>query len=136
MIRKPTLASAMTPFPLAIDLNAQVQEADQMMRKHGIHHLPVTDGRTIIGTLSAYDIAARAHHDMPVADCYVPEPYLVEIDVPLETVLAEMAAHHLEATIVMRQGRLAGIFTQHDVCRTFAAFLHVVFPPPPDDEAA
>lgn len=136
MIKKPTLASAMTPFPLAVEVTAPVSDADQLMRKHDIHHLPVTDGRNIVGTLSAFDIASRAQRDTAVADCYVPEPYLVEIDVPLEAVLTEMAVHRLEAAIVMRHGRLAGIFTQHDVCRTFAAHLHAAYPPPPDDQVA
>lgn len=136
MTRKPSLATAMTPFPLAVDAASNVSDADRLMRKHGIHHLPVTDGRTIIGLISAFDIAARVQHEMSVRDCYSPEPYLAEIETPFEQVLLDMATHHLEAVIVMRQGRLAGILTQQDVCRTFAAHLNAAYPAPPDDEAA
>ncbi len=126
----------MTPFPLAVAVAAPVSDADLLMRKHGIHHLPVTDGRDIVGVISAFDIAARAHRPVAVSECYVPEPYLVDIEVPLEEVLSEMATDRLEVAIVMRQGRLAGIFTQHDVCRTFAAHLIASYPPPPDDQVA
>lgn len=136
MNRKPSLASAMTPFPLAVDANSNVSDADRLMRKHGIHHLPVTDGRTLIGIISAFDIAARVQHEVAVRDCYSPDPCLVEIETPFEEVLLDMAANHLEAVIVTRQGRLAGILTQQDVCRTFAAHLKAAFPAPPDDEAA
>jgi CBS domain-containing protein len=37
----------MTPFSLAVAVAAPVSDADLLMRKHGIHHLPVTDGRDI-----------------------------------------------------------------------------------------
>ncbi len=136
MVKKPTLASAMTPFPYAVPKSATIEEADTLMRKHAIHHLPVTEEREIIGLLSAFDIASRAHKPGLVGDFFTPEPFVVDIDTPLESVLFEMADHRLEAAVVTRHGRLAGIFTQVDACRTFAAHLNAAYPPSPEDLVA
>jgi acetoin utilization protein AcuB len=136
MIKKPTLAAAMTPFPYAVDLDAQVADAEALMQKHGIHHLPVTHGQDLVGIVTARDLAARAHHTVRVRDCYLPDPYIVELGTPLDEVLFRMAARHIGSAIVTRQGKLAGIFTHVDACRTFAAHLRAQYPEPTDDQAA
>ena len=136
MHRKPTLATAMTPFPHAADVDAPAVEAEALMKSHGIHHLPVTcDGR-IVGMIGAHDLADRDTHDWLVRDVYRSEPYIVELTAPLENVLETMLARRIDSAIVVRQDKLAGIFTQIDVCRSYLALLRECFPPPPDDDIA
>ncbi len=47
-----------------------------------------------------------------------------------------MAENRLDAALVVKKGRLAGIFTLTDACRCFAEHLRRRFPPDSDDEAA
>ena len=136
MHKKPTLLAAMTPFPHAIDLHAPVQDAAAMMAHHEIRHLPVTDSNALVGIVSARDLAEHEAGNWLVADVYRGDPYVVEADFPLEAVLQTMATRHLGAVIITRHGRLAGIMTTVDVCRTFAVHLRTIYPEPPDDEAA
>lgn len=42
-----------------ISLNAELKDAHQMMKDHGIRHLPVMDGKEIVGIVSERDILAN-----------------------------------------------------------------------------
>ncbi len=140
MHKKPSLKKAMTPFPYSIDLEASVAEARQLMADHDVHHLPVCSGSELVGMLTARDIASlqvKAEAlQLLVKNCYAPDPYVVELDAPLDEVIEEMAERHIGSAIVMRHGRLAGVITHVDICRSYADFLREVFPPPGDDLVA
>jgi CBS domain-containing protein len=47
-----------------------------------------------------------------------------------------MARDHIGAALVVRRGKLVGIFTVTDACRLFAEWLRVRFPGSGGDEAA
>jgi acetoin utilization protein AcuB len=140
----PSLASAMTPFPYSIALDASLDDADRLMKEHGIHHLPVTENHDVIGIVTQRDmVAALARRKargrntrLAVSDIYVPEVYLVDLNEPLKNVLKVMAEKHIGSAVVTRHGRLAGVFTSVDACRCFADFIDDVFPDPGDDRAA
>ena len=136
MHKKPTLAAAMTPFPYAIDAEARIAEAAAMMEKHHIHHSPVTVGQQIGGIVSARDIADRGTREWLIRDVYTADPYIVDLNTPLDEVLFTMATRHIGSAIVTRHDKLAGIFTTVDVCRSFAALLREFFPTLPDDLVA
>jgi CBS domain-containing protein len=100
----PTLASAMTPFPYSIALDAPLDEADRLMKEHGIHHLPVTENHDVVGIITQRDMAAafarrkargRSTNKMSVSDLYVPEVYLVDLNEPIQNVLRVMAERHI-----------------------------------------
>ena len=124
----PKLASVMTPFPYSIAIGASVEEAKKLMKKHHIRHLPVTKKEQVIGILSERDIyltkAIIAQFaddvDIKVSEAFVPKPYKVELDEPLEVVLREMAERHIGSAIVTKKGKLAGIFTSTDACLAYA----------------
>ena len=136
MVKKPTLAALMTPFPYAIALDAPITEASSVMEDHGIHHLPVVDGQALVGIISARDIADRDTRPWLVRDVHAPDPYVVDLGAALDDVLFSMAERHIGSAIVTRHGKLAGIFTHVDACRGFAAFLRELYPLPPDDLVA
>ncbi len=111
----------------------------RLMEDHSVHHLPVTENHTIVGVVSHRDIiAARAEgkDTAAVSDVLVANPYLVDLNEPIENVLSAMAGRHIGSAIVTRQGRLAGIFTWVDVCRCFAEYIRTRFPRGGGDEAA
>jgi acetoin utilization protein AcuB len=140
----PSLASAMTPFPYSIALDAKLEDAEKLMKEHDIHHLPVTEDHEVVGIITHRDIVASLARrksrgrstSLAVSDIYVPEVYTVDLNEPLVSVLREMAARHIGSAVVMRHGKLAGVFTSVDACQCFAEFIDEVFPDPGGDQAA
>jgi CBS domain-containing protein len=57
----------MTPDPQSVSPDTSVEEAADIMLKHGFRHLPVVEGRTVCGVVSLRDLFAtrirrpRAH---------------------------------------------------------------------------
>jgi acetoin utilization protein AcuB len=136
--RIPSIATAMTPFPYSIAAEAKVEEAVEMMRTHGIHHLPVMRGETLIGLLWHRDVRVAQRllpgdDGLTVDKLCSPAPYIVELSERLDLVVLEMANRRSGAAMVTRQGRLAGILTTTDVCRLLGETLRDGVIPPDDD---
>jgi CBS domain-containing protein len=135
MKRIPQIKSVMTTFPYSVDADAPVSEALEFMREHRIRHLPVTEKTDVIGLISDRDIKLMLGPDfaypdadeLKVRDAMVAEPYTVDLSERLDRVLAHMAEHHIGSVVVMRHGRLAGLFTTSDACEAFAEFLRDQF---------
>jgi acetoin utilization protein AcuB len=132
----------MTPFPYSIERDAPLTEALALMEAHKVRHLPVTEGRTVVGVLADRDIQAALHGTsceegaLRVRDLYVDDPYIVSLDEPLDAVLLSMAERHIGSAIITKGGKLAGMFTSVDACRCFGEYLREQFPHPGGDEAA
>lgn len=128
----------MTPFPYSIASDAKVSEAVEMMKEHGIHHLPVMRGQNLIGMLWHRDVRmahqlAPSNEDLSVMEVCSSETYIVELTERLDLVVLEMANRRSGAAIVTRHGKLAGILTTTDVCRLFGETLQDGVMPPDDD---
>ena len=141
----PSVKLAMTPFPFCVDAGASLADARAMMVEHGIHHLPVKEHGELVGVISGREVAlgtaitsARGSDAEPcVRDAAVLHAYVVEDATPLDAVVAHMAEHRLGSAIVVRRGKLVGVFTVTDACRVLAAWLRERFPgPPPPDQVA
>ncbi|MGH7288228.1 MAG: CBS domain-containing protein [Myxococcota bacterium] len=138
--RMPSVGVAMTPFPYAVGPDASVREVEQLMDTHRIRHIPVQDDGRVLGIVSERDLHHLVHAALPEADksrvrvrhLLLPDPYVVEMSAPLDEVAAEMAARHLGSAIVLRHGRLAGVFTAVDACRLLAEFLRDRFETGPE----
>lgn len=123
-MRIPRINSVMTPFPYSVEADASLDAARAMMARHAIRHLPVMDGESLVGVVSQ-NALERIHTSESAAtarvkDVMLDDPYEVEIGEPLERVLFHMADLHLECALVVKDGRLAGIFTMIDAYRRFA----------------
>ena len=128
MKRIPSIKTVMTAFPYAIEPDATVDEALEVMRSHNIHHLPVTMDSDLTGMVSSRDIQLMiARHDnaegLKVRDVMTEGTYTVDLSERLDSVLHRMSEHQLRAVVVTRKGKLVGIFTQIDACGKFAEFL-------------
>ena len=121
----PRINSVMTPFPYSVEADARLAEAARMMARHKIHHLPVIDDGQLIGVVSQRRLeAGESDEGTSVRDVMFAEPYIVEIGEPLEKVLTQLADRHLECALVVKDDRLAGIFTMIDAYRRYARELH------------
>ncbi len=131
----PLIKSAMTAFPYFIEVDAGLKAATKMMERHGIRHLPVKDGDELIGVVSDRDIK-RAKRELHVSDIVVRETYIVDLTERLDSVLLHLAQRHIGCALVVKEGRLAGIFTTTDACRVFGEYLRSLFPTEPGDDVA
>ena len=145
MRKTPTLKTAMTPFPYSVDVNASFEEASELMGRHNVRHLPVTEGQNVVGVITDRDMtsAMQVHSksgvtagDLNVRDLYILDPYVVNVDEPLDNVLLTMAERHIGSAIVVKAGKLVGMFTSVDACRTFGEYLRENFPHPTDGAVA
>ncbi len=140
----PSLKKAMTPFPYSVERGAPLAEARQVMDQYRVRHLPVTEGHELVGIITDRDLRSalalpmnrRVVSNLTVKDLYVSDAYVVDLNEPIETVLLTMATRQIGSALVTRQGRLAGVFTAVDACRSFGEYIEETFPRPDGDEAA
>lgn len=134
--RIPTVASVMTPFPWVIETDQLLAQAKAMMIRRHFRHLPVVEDGVLIGVVTDRDIHiaesstgdAEARSNLRVIDAVMRDAYIVGIHEPIDAVLDEMAARHTGFALVVKDDRLAGIFTASDACNRFAEFLRRMFP--------
>jgi len=144
MNQKPLLKLLMSPFPYSIDIDAPAAEALEQMQTHSFHHLPVTDGHELVGIITERDIknfqsgaVLQGNSGHPgVRELYIHDAYIVDINEPLDNVLMEMSARHIGSVLVTRKGKLAGVFTSSDACRSFGEYLRKRFPRDDGNDAA
>lgn len=127
----PMLKTAMTPFPFTIELDRSLSDAVTMMGEHGIHHLPVTENGELAGVITDSDIKwaldplgpLKQRDELQVRDVCRREVYAVDIHESLVKVLLEMSQQHIGSALVLKHGKLVGIFTTTDACHQFAQLL-------------
>jgi acetoin utilization protein AcuB len=134
--RIPTVAAVMTPFPWVVEQSEPLSSVKQMMIRRHFRHVPVVEDGTLIGVVTDRDIHIaesstadpEARASLRVNDALMRDAYVVGIHEPVDTVLDEMASRHIGFALVVKDGRLAGIFTASDACTRFAEFLRRMFP--------
>jgi len=144
MKKMPLLKTAMTPFPYSVELDATFDEASELMGRHSVRHLPVTDGGAVVGVITDRDMTSAMNLfssagntlSLGVKDLCMKDPYIVSVDEPLDKVLMTMAERHIGSAIVTKAGKLVGMFTSVDACRSYAEFLGAHYPRPDGNTAA
>jgi len=139
----PSLKSVMTPFPWFIHIGDRLGRAAEVMAERDIRHLPVTGDGKLVGVLTERDLqlvmgsaaSPEQRASLTVRDACILDAYVVETSEPLDRVLLTMARRHIGSALVVKNGKLAGIFTVTDACRCFAELLESRFPEIGDDIA-
>ncbi len=129
----------MTPFPHAVSALEEVETAEAMFQQYGIHHLPVMRDHQLVGILSEADVlSARAvlgqlqgPLDLVVWSICTRDPYIVDLHTPLNEVCDQLANRHIGSALVTKNDKLAGIITNTDLLRHYAALLREVAQDPP-----
>jgi acetoin utilization protein AcuB len=137
----PAIKSVMTPFPYSVDISKTLQFAQDFLQKHKLGHLPITNNDELSGVISQREIYFYSQQQsdnetVKVADIPLQNKYIVDLNERLDRILLNMADKRLDCALVTKHGRLVGIFTSTDVCRSFARYLEDQFGPPSGDEAA
>lgn len=144
MKKMPVLKTVMTPFPYSVDVDASFDEASELMGRHSVRHLPVTQDCAVVGVITDRDMtsAMNLHSSsgnngsLSVRDLYMTDPYIVSIEEPLDDVLLRMAERHIGSAIVTKANKLVGMFTAVDACYSFGMHLREHYPRPKGDDAA
>lgn len=125
-----TIETVMTPCPWTIHAEDRLVHARDVMERNAIRHLPVTEDGALAGVVSQREVElllrsapAERAASLVVRDAIARDPYVVECGAPLIGVLETMAGRHIGSALVVREGRLVGIFTAVDACRCFADHL-------------
>jgi acetoin utilization protein AcuB len=140
----PSVGIAMTPFPHFVRANDSATSVERLMQEHDIRHIPVQEEGRVVGLISERDLHRLVNPALPTVDkaairardISLPDPYVVEMDTPLDQVAAAMAERHIGSAIVVRNGKLVGILSTTDVCQTLSGVLASYFANPSGGDAA
>lgn len=118
----PKISKYMTTTPDAINFDATIAEAMNVMEKHNIRHLPVIKNKTVFGLLSDRDVksilafAGSNPKTIKVGEICTDKPYITQPEALLTDVATEMAEQKYGSALVMDNGKLVGIFTTTNAC--------------------
>lgn len=124
-----TVREAMTTAVHSVGAEQPLSVAHEMMRKHGIRHLPVLHGGKIVGVVSDRDLRFLESVQeidparVKVEEAMSTDAYTVGPADSLAKVAREMAEHKYGSAVVLDGGKVVGILTTTDLCRTLAALL-------------
>ena len=127
----PSIAVLMQPFPYFVDPNTSVVQIRELMKSHNIRHIPIQQKEHIVGIISERDlprignsaIVPPVTEEIPVRNIMTLDPYAVEIDTPLTTVIFEIIQRKIGAAIILSSGKFVGIVSVIDICRAFGELL-------------
>ena len=120
----------MSPDPITVAPHTTVSEARQLLAEHGFRHLPVVDGRELVGIVSDRDVAinpralraaVRNHtvgdlidDDRPVEAVMSRDPHVIEEGATVEAAARLLVSRHINALPVVDGRTLVGIITSVD----------------------
>lgn len=134
MKRIPQISALMQAFPRHLDGQTSLAEARHFMHTHQLNCLPVLDAsHRVLGVVTLAELSAC--EGMALASLAHPVP-TVDASERADKVLALLAEAGHEQVLVLRRGRLAGLFSRADACRQFASFLRAPFAPADGDDIA
>jgi acetoin utilization protein AcuB len=119
----PVLRDYMTPAPVTVNAQRSLAAAANLMREHGVRHLPVLDGGRVAGLVSERDLLmVEAIPSVNPTVVRVEEAMVENVfcaapgDSVAETVAA-MIERKLSSAVIVEGERVAGVFTTIDALR-------------------
>ena len=110
-----------TPDPITTNEDTSIDDLRRLMEEHGIRHLPVVRGDTVVGVISDRDVrvvsglTVTEKLQVRAADIMAPDPLTVSATTPLDDVAYAMSEQKVGSVIVNDDnGRFIGIFTASD----------------------
>ncbi|MFA7585628.1 MAG: CBS domain-containing protein [Novosphingobium sp.] len=110
-----------TPNPVTAGEDMLIDDLRRLMEEHGIRHLPIVRGGTVVGVISDRDARLVAGLDFEkklqvrAADIMASDPLTVSAATPLDEVAYAMSEQKIGSVIVNDEnGQFLGIFTVTD----------------------
>ncbi len=131
MQRKDLISSIMTADPQTVDVGRKLSEVRRLMAENRFHHVPVVDGRRLVGLLTATDMVRLSitayGADAQTVDAMLDAQFSIQqvMTTGLFTVHKEQTVHHAAdklrrgsfhcLPVVDDDGELEGIVTSTDL---------------------
>lgn len=110
-----------TPDPVTANEDMMIDDLRDLMEHHGIRHLPVVRGDTVVGVISDRDVRVVSGLTLAeklqvrAADIMATDPVTVSATTPLDEVAYTMSDKKVGSVIVKDEdGQFLGIFTASD----------------------
>ena len=127
--RQLTVADAMTKEPVTLGPEDSLMKAVEVMRKRGIRRIPVVVGEMIVGLLAEGDLKraqpsalsdseeefVRVMEGTPISRIMIQNLVTTTEDAPLLDAAQTLHTTKYGALPVLRDGKLVGILTDHDL---------------------
>ena len=130
MSRKaPAVRQYMTHLPVESERCQTVADAEALMREHQIRHLPVMSGSHLKGVVSYHGLLeGRVRHgdaldQMLLEDVCQENALQVSPVTPINEVVGEMLASHVDSAVVVDAGYVVGMFTTTDALKALQTML-------------
>ena len=107
--------SGMVIAPVTVRPSQSLREALGIMREHDISGVPVTEGETAVGILTARDIRFERNLDQPVSALMTRELVTVPPGVSNDHAKQLLHTHRIEKLLVVENGKLVGLITIKDI---------------------
>ena len=133
MKHKPKLSDVMSPSPTTVHLGQPISDVYTLFQAKPFHHVPVVDGKTPVGLISATDILKLVYdveghdermlrtfldHQFTLEDAMSTDLITAKSDEPLRVAAEHMSTGEVHSVLVTDgQGELAGIVTSTDLIR-------------------
>jgi acetoin utilization protein AcuB len=123
---KPTIQNYMSRTPHTIGQEQTLDVAHNIMRQHGVRHLPVLEGGKLVGLLSQRDLhLVETLRDVnptttTVDEAMTRDVYITGPDATLGEVASQMAEHKYGSAIIVERGKVVGMFTTVDALSVLA----------------
>ncbi len=112
--------SGMIADPVTVSSEAILSDALKVMREHDISGVPVVDGDTLAGILTARDIRFVRDLQQPVSALMTRELVTVPPGVTVDRAKELLHQHRIEKLLVVEDGKLVGLITIKDLLQADA----------------
>ena len=109
--------------PVTIERSKLIQEADELMKKHSIRHLPVVEGDQLVGFITQTDLRQYFFpsmvEDIPVHDVMTVNPITINSSSSIEQAARLIHDYKIGGLPVMEKKKLVGVITASDIVSGF-----------------
>jgi CBS domain-containing protein len=139
MKNKPKLAEIMTTNPEVVETSQPISEVYDLFQNRDYHHIPVVDGRSPVGIISATDILKLVYdidgnddrmlrtfldHQFTIDDAMSTDLVTLNKNAMLRDAVDAMAPGNIHSVLVVDDGgQLEGIVTSTDLIRVLGSLL-------------
>lgn len=133
MKKREPIRHIMTQQPFSLQVNESLSQVEKLFKKHKIRHLPVVEGKKIIGILSLTDLKRISFIDaydprndnldpsiyalFSLEQVMVRNPVTIDPNTPILEVAELFTKSEFHSVPVVEQGGLVGIVTTTDLIR-------------------
>ena len=117
-----TVASIMTKNVLTVESNESLQKVKELFLSHRIHHIPVVDGKKLVGIITKDDLFKlnvdhKDYNNIMVSGVMTKKMAVLEPTDKVGTAAEVFMEHLFHALPVVDNGDLVGIVTTFDVLK-------------------